>query len=53
MDPKKTQPELPAAKPAPPQRPAYEPPRVLARRRVEHATLFSGDGGPGGGIGGE
>ena len=31
----------------------YEPPRLSSKRPVERVTLLSGDGGPGGGIGGE
>jgi len=43
-------PETPAApRPAP----AYEPPRILAKRAVERVTLLSGEIGPGGGIGGD
>jgi hypothetical protein len=37
-----------AAEPAAPDavRPPYEPPRILKKRAVSRATLFSGGGGP-------
>jgi len=43
-------PETPAA---PRPGPAYEPPRILAKRPVERVTLLSGEIGPGEGIGGD
>lgn len=38
---------------APARRAPYEAPRILSKRRVERATLVTGEGGPGGGVGGE